>query len=375
MLSTSCATDPHLSPTTSASDLPSSAARSLARRSALSLHEAPPSPTPPLLPALSSAAPGASFGRSASASSVGFPSPPSFQKGFSSRSAATLACLSNSASRLCCAEDFGSRAFDASSARARSRPPPIQSSRPPSGCCDCRDGCPSGTDVGSGGPSGPLGPRSSSLSEPEESEDSAASLPRLSFFSFFLAFLASFLARFFSFLRSRSTSSLATILTPPRRPMFSSVTSLPCPRAALGTLRNFGQPLFVVARSPSSCRTKGIFDFTRFCALVVGAREVARAARASRRGRDPRVGRPSRISLAVLSTFGGPGGPGAWVNEVEINSRRYLSRRKFHKRPDSKDGRVREAHGGYPGSRVEHRVRALQGHEEASQTARETDDH
>ena len=218
MLSTSCATDPHRSPTTSASDLPSSAARSLARRRALSLHEAPPSPTPPLAPEVSSAAPGASLGRVASACSVGFPSPPSFQNGFSSRSAATLAALVASASRLCCEEDFGSRAFEASSARARSRPPPIQSSRPPSGLCRGGDRCESPGPAGGSIEEGPsLG--SSSSSEPEELDGEPAAVR--DFFSRLRAFLASFLARFFSFRRSRSTSSLATILTPPRRPILA----------------------------------------------------------------------------------------------------------------------------------------------------------
>ena len=41
---------------------------------------------------------------------------------------------------------------------------------------------------------------------------------------------------------------------------------------------------------------------------------------------------------------------------------------------DARDGRVREAHGRYPGARVEHRVRTLQDHEETPQTTRAEDD-
>ena len=277
MLSTSCATDPHRSPTTSASDLPSSAARSLARRRALSLHEAPPSPTPPLAPEVSSAAPGASLGRVASACSVGFPSPPSFQNGFSSRSAATLAALSASASRLCCEEDFGSRAFEASSARARSRPPPIQSSRPPSGLCRGGDRCePPGPAGGSieEGPS--LGPRSSSSSEPEELDGDPAAVR--DFFSFLRAFLASFLARFFSFRRSRSTSSLATILTPPRRPILAVGSR--GPRATRSALcRNRGEKSqSQTARADRLTTPRGVsIVFTRrFSPLWCAARGHAR---------------------------------------------------------------------------------------------------
>ena len=120
ILCTKSPTLPHRSPTTSARLLPSSAARSLARFSAFNRQLAPPSPTPPDAPAdkrVDAALRGGSDCLPVSllapapppSPAGGFPSPPFFQNGFSSRSLATAADRFASSSRFSWIEDFESR--------------------------------------------------------------------------------------------------------------------------------------------------------------------------------------------------------------------------------------------------------------------------
>ena len=216
-----------------------------------------------------------------------------------------MAALVASASRLCCEEDFGSRAFEASSARARSRPPPIQSSRPPSGLCRGGDRCESPGPAGGSIEEGPsLGPRSSSSSEPEELDGEPAAVR--DFFSFLRAFLASFLARFFSFRRSRSTSSLATILTPPRRPILAVGSRGPrAPRSALWTEIRAKKAKAKRHRQIGSHRRAESALFSRGGFLLCGApREVTRAARATARGGSRCLENRSDPAIRVLTCVG-----------------------------------------------------------------------